>query len=228
MRKYIFTQAVEYYRLPLVKLLRSKKADLDVANDVVHVTLCRMLANKSYTKIESSAVDKRTYSYMKKAVLWEFVSQMKRKTLEMKVTCSMPEDEEYPVTSFMEDEDQQTTTCPYCSQAELNQYGACSLCHTILGAGQTMRHRTRLTEIGLSYEPDLEQNTDVHTAIAKLSTLEQKLVKHIISGNSTLDDLAQLSDASRASLWRVWAEAKVKLQIDLAEYGKVRQASKTT
>ncbi len=228
MRKYIFAQAVDHYHSQLIKVARQTGVPTSKAEDALQTVLCRILKNKVYVKIKASTVDWRTFAFIRQMVRWELGTMKRHEKHETSVMCPLPEDEEESIASFADEALSVIVACPYCHEAVLNQHGACALCHTILGAGQSMRHNTRLTEIGLSYHPDLDQNVDVHQAVAQLSPLEQTLVRHIISGNSTLDDMATLSHASRVTLWRTWTEAKEKLKLSLAEYGKLRQSSKTT
>lgn len=112
--------------------------------------------------------------------------------------------------------------CPFCHNNPLNQFGACTECHTILP-----HHVRRPQELwskleDLSVEFQYEKKADVKKAISQLTPLQQKIVTHVITGNETLAEFAQDSGYSHQTIWREWRKAKLTLTSLLADYADRR------
>ena len=223
MKKSTLMTAVTIYQDMLLAWLQAKGIPHDVAYDALQTTVCKLLETKSYTDIPHNRIDMRIYAYLARAVNWEVLRGYARLKAERRRVGVVPDEdssnqsvvyfeEEYPVTIYS------SIPCPFCYTSMLNSHGACEVCHTILGAGTTQRETLRLEALTVEYTTNFALCTDVACALATLSALEQKVVTHVITGNDTLDDLAELSGASRAGLWRVWARAKGKLQRHLRAY----------
>lgn len=122
---------------------------------------------------------------------------------------------------FYEDVDETEDTekeCPFCFVGILNQYGGCTLCHTIL-PNRVRRAKELWKELeDLRVEFHYEKKADVSKAISKLTPLQQKIVHHIVMGNETLQEFSTESGYSASTVWREWRKAKLELTSLLADY----------
>lgn len=231
MRKRIFLKAIETYRKAIVKHLRTKHVAPDDVDDAVHSMVKKYLESKSYVTIPHETIDNRMKGYLMQASQWELQNVLRKKNSEGHYVFHIvdgPEQEEdddshYISTLKHELQLEDLLECPFCHVGVLNQYGACAPCHTILGTEHGPRKNYTLEKITESECPDLGMFADVNVAMAKLSEIEQKVVKHITQGNSTLEDLVEFTRIPRTTLWRIWVEAKAKLQQELFEYSHVNQ-----
>lgn len=228
MRKRIFLKAIKTYHKAILKNLLLRKADKDDANEAVNSMVKNCLVSKSYLKIPHETIDNRMKGYLMQATQWELQSVLRKKNSEGQYVYHIvdgPENEEddsqYVLTLKDELHFEFLLECPFCHTGVLNQHGACADCHTILGVEHGPRKTYTLEKITESECPDLGMFADVNVAMSKLTELEQKVVKHITQGNSTLEDLVEFTRIPRTTLWRIWVEAKAKLQQELFEYSHV-------
>jgi hypothetical protein len=209
--------------LPYLRVI-AQKTGLDYDNSCEVVSQCfeAVLSAKRYTSVESSKLK----AFLSKAVV--FASQHhKRDELRRSIDCArLPDpDVSYMADSKVEVEHRFTldaideTECPFCFQANLNEYGACMLCHTIVPSHRRVqRNVITMTEESLAVAFDFNTKIDVQNAIAKLTPFEQQVVIAIGTGRETLDSFGEISTNGRMSIWRTWVEAKAKLQEYLSEY----------
>lgn len=229
MRRRIFLKAIKTYHKALLKNLLLRKAAKGDADEAINSMVKNYLVSKLYTRIPHETIDNRMKGYLMQASQWELQSLLRKKSSEGNYVYHIvdgPENNEeddshYILTLKEELHFEFLLECPFCHRGVLNQHGACALCHTILGTEHGPRKTYTLEKIVESDCPDLGMFTDVSVAMSKLTELEQKVVKHIVQGNTTLEDLVEFTRIPRSTLSRIWIGAKAKLQQALCEYSHV-------
>lgn len=192
--------------------------DYDDSREVVAQMTRRLLENKVYkriavTKLEGFLVRNLVFNVR------EFMKANANKPVSLDhVKDSFPENSSvaigYPVNMPL-------VECPFCFKADLNQYGGCALCYTIVPSHMTLhRKQMYLEELSLAVSFDFNTPIDVQRAIAKLSPREQMVVKAIGLGNESLESLSEITKQNGQTLWRAWLSAKEKLQESLKEYAE--------
>lgn len=215
MRKDRFLEAYPHY----MNALRSAMCnmDYDEAQDVLSLCITKMLKRKTYLCVKPD----KLRSFLLTNVRFERLAFLKAKLQDENRTSRFPDSDTdatkvQVLTPVVED---LIVECPFCFKANLNQYGACAMCHTIVPSHyRTNRNTIRMTEESLAVEFDFNKMIDVQNAVARLSPYEQEVVKAIGLGNESLETFADMQGINRQKLWRVWATAKVKLQGMLEEY----------
>jgi len=230
LKRQIFIKAFEHYQEQLLRSLLRSNNDPDIAADVVQETICTLLANKTYQRLKFEAIDGRVYTHMRlaaKGVLSNIVRSQHREnqTFVSIKSAALSEHDNREDTDNIEYDRERIpldTECPFCFRDELvtTAYNdkVCSYCHTIQGQGKYVRVRMSIDEADLLSLPELDRDFDVNNALLNLTPLEQIIIRAIANNTDTLDDLAVLHGVSRDNLWRVYVQAKRKLQTALAEY----------
>ncbi len=224
MRRRIFIKAVEQFHTVLVKGLILKNIPESTAKDVVQDMVERAIRTKSYVNLKNETIDNRLRSYLMQATKWELIAEQRRQLLEGSRIAQLGEEDEdgdQIATILKEPTVDDIIVCPFCHVGVLNQFGACAECHTILGKSKGPVEVLSMEKMVESECPDLGMFADVNTALGKLDEFERKVVLAIVHGNSTLEDLAELTRIPRTQLWRIWTRAKAKLQQELYEYSHV-------
>lgn len=226
MRKQVFLKAIETYKEQIVKLLATK-TDKDEVQDALHNMVEHHLEKKQYVRIPHETIDNKMKGYLMQATQWEIGKLLRKKNSEGHFVFHLVEEEteeesSHTISCLKEELDlKNLLECPFCHIGVLNQYGACALCHTILGTEHGTRKSYTLEKMVESICPDLSMFADVNIAMSKLSDIEQKVVQHIVQGNESLENLAELMRIPRTQLWRIWTHAKSALQQELFEYSYV-------
>jgi len=199
------------------------------ADEVVSKCSMNILTNKKYSAVET----RKLKTFLRVALRFE-VQHYKRSELQRDNTCSrLPEVDEWwmehtvkvPHVAVLELVEERE--CPFCFQANLNEYGACHMCHTILPSHiRIQKSNIGYSEESLSVEFDFNTTLDVAKAVARLTPFEQRVVKAVGLGNESLESFALDINVSKTSLVRTWVEAKVKLQWYLREYAPKRVSKK--
>lgn len=221
MRKETFLRGVEVFHDKIVKALMRRKVPKDFAVDAVQNMIVNQLENNTYTKFAGDKVDANLFTYMRQKARWQLMDAAKRADFENHTFLALDESDSDPNETKIKDGERivvDATTCPFCHEGELNVHKACAMCRTIIGQGRAIRTPMSIEEADLASMPDYDMRLDVHDAMAELNDLERKVMEHCAIGNDTLDDLAELTQISRQSLWRVYVKAKRKLQAALKEY----------
>jgi hypothetical protein len=224
MRRRIFVKAVEEFHKVLVGHLVLNDIDPETASDVVQSMVQRTLDSKAYNRITHETIDWRMRSYLMQATRWELSREMNRQSFEGACIGQFGEEtDEGDTFATLRDEPtlEDIVVCPFCHVGVLNEFGACALCHTILGKSKGPSQHVTMEQIIESDCPDLGMFADVNLALAKLDDIERKVVHHIVQGNESLEDLAELTRISHSTLGRIWSRAKAKLQQELYEYSHV-------
>lgn len=218
MRKATFVKGVETFYLQLVDSLIHKNVPRDSAYEAVQGMVEEQLKTKAYVKVEGDCVDAKLLAYLRQAVRWKHGKHMKRLAIENSVLVSIVDTDEHSEIQAPENHEQE---CPYCHEGILNTYKACADCGTILGQGKRLRERVSIEEEDLFEWPNLEMHIDVEKALSQLSPFERKVVEAVVTGKDTLDGIADVEGYGRSTLYRVYADAKRKLQSSLREYAPV-------
>lgn len=226
MRRRIFLKAIEHFQGELVQALVLKDIEPDIATDIVQNMVARTLALKTYLKIAHETIDTKMKGYLMHTTKWEMLDEFRRHTARNSAVGQMLETEDdvedtgHTRATIMEDPtEEDIIACPFCHVGVLNEFGACALCHTILGKNSVPRTQLSLQDMLDVTTPDLGMLVDVRAAMSTLDHLEQRLVNAEVYGNSTLEDMAELTRIPRTQLWRILTNAKIKLQTALFEYG---------
>lgn len=196
--------------------------DYDDAQDAVSEATERFRRLKVYAKGNASALRGRLVQYAR----WAALNYKAKARGRSKHMSRIPEDTHEALrvpTPVIEE----TTECPFCHKGDLNEYGACGLCHTIVPREIHMkRNGVVMQHMDLAVDFEYEKKADVAKALAKLTPLEQAVTRLVIMGNETLGSCAELLSTNPTNLCRVWATAKQKLQAHLLEYAEVRVVQK--
>jgi len=218
MRKATFLKGVELFYTQLVNSLIRKNVPRDSAYEAVQSMVEEQLSTKAYVKVEGDRVDTKLLAYLRQAARWKHSKHMKRLAIENSVLVSIVDTDEHAEVRTTEKQEQE---CPYCHDGLLNKYKACADCGTILGQGKRLRERVSIEEEDLFEWPNLELHIDVEKALSQLSPFERKVVEAVVTGKDTLDGIADAEGYGRSTLYRVYADAKHKLQSSLLEYAPV-------
>jgi DNA-directed RNA polymerase specialized sigma24 family protein len=221
-RKETFLRGVEEFQGKIVKALMRSNVTKEHVTDAVQNMVVSQMANKTYAKFEGDKVDGQLFSYLRRAAKWQLMDSAKRAEFENETFLAIDDaDSDSNDTQEIADRERivvDATTCPFCHEGELNHYKACGKCRTILGQGRSVRVPMSIEEADLASMPDYDLRLDVFDAMNGLTDLERKVIERCAVGNDTLDDLAELTQIGRDSLWRIYVKAKRKLQTSLAEY----------
>lgn len=228
MRRYEYDELAPKHLGAMRRSLRSSGLDHDEINDIVSKAIVDFRAKKKFKKCTAAKLK----MWLCQATRWGASAYKRKSANRAKYMTRLPEDVadfdflHVPVTDMMP-----VTECPFCFSGNLNEYGACKLCHTILPRDISgLKRRVSLAACSLAVTYEYEKQADVAKALARLTPLEQRVVKACIMGNETLEGWAEIEGVSKTSMWRVWAEAKEKLQGYLGDYvrSKARQKPLST
>lgn len=220
MRKDRFFEAFAEHLPYLRNVARKSGLNYDEADEVIAKCSERMLKIKKYLDI---APDKlKTFLH---ARIRFGVQHYKRDEAQRKIDCARLADPELNYLAESEVTirhaviEPPDVECPFCFSANLNEYGACAMCHTIVPSHR-MLHREVIafTQESLAVEFDFNQKIDVQNAIAKLTPYEQKLVTAFGLGNESFESFEEMSGHAHSTLARDWVRVKAKLQELLYEY----------
>ncbi len=214
MRKGTFEKAVSIYNERLKLYLVKKGTEPAVADEAIQNACSDLIVSRGYLALKRDVVDGQAYAFLKRCTVNALNKLKRRADLEAEYFVeAVPKDELHshdPLKDELE--------CPYCFGGDLNHYKACSLCHTIIGQGKTMRSNMQMDEEGLFDCPNLDLHIDVQRALDTLTPLERRLILSQVNGTDTLDGIANVEGVSERSMWRVYAAAKGKLRNCLHEY----------
>lgn len=221
MRKDRYAEQFAEHMPGLRKIAMHAGLDGDEADEVLSKCSENLLNNKRYTTIKQSGLK----GFLRTAVRFEVQHYKQSELSRRKLTARLPDlDEGQDEKKTVEvihtvNIDVQEIECPFCFKANLNEYGACAMCHTIIPSHiRLQRHVLVTTKESLAVEFDFNTKIDVHKAIARLNPLEQKVVIACGLGNESLESFALDSEVSKSYLVRIWGTAKTKLQDYLHEY----------
>jgi RNA polymerase sigma factor (sigma-70 family) len=217
MKRYKF---IEQYPPHLKKLRRYAEKILgsyDDADEVVASCITEFLEKKTYQRIEGNLS-----GFLSKAIRLrchtEKLKQMRRES----TVARLPDfdyDDGQAVSIRTLVKEELLVECPFCFKANLNEYGACAMCGTIVPSHyRTQSNVIRMDEESLSMDIDFNKQIDVAKALARLEPKEQMIIKATILGNETFETVSVLTGYDRMNLWRTWVTAKRKLQGYLSEY----------
>lgn len=204
----------------LRNVARKEGFDCDEADEVVSMCMESLLLNKSYTQIAPH----RLKGFLRTAVRFTAKSFSRKESNLKSVVARLPDIEEdwtdnIMVSGKVDKEVIEDRECPFCFQVNLNEYGACYMCHTIIPSHmRTQRNTIIMSQESLACIFDFDKQIDIQKAIERLSPLEQQVVIAVGMGNETLDSFGGMYPSSRMNIWRTWVIAKTKLQTYLAEY----------
>lgn len=222
MRRERYVKAYAEHLPYLRKIAMARGLDYDEANEVVGKCAEQLLKTKKYTSIQPSTLK----AFLRTNIRFRIQDFKKAELIRSQAMARLPDVEEWWI-------DQSTVQvahvhdlppieereCPFCFKANLNEYGACAMCHTIVPSHiRLQRAGVVYSKESLAVEFDFNTPLDVHNAIAKLSPLEQKVVMVVGLGNESLESFAFDNEVSKSSLVRIWVNAKEKLQVSLREY----------
>jgi hypothetical protein len=216
MRKITFQKGVEKLYLSVVNSLIKKNVPKDSAYEAVQAMVETQLETKAYLAVDGDTIDGKLYSYLRQAAAWKHSNMMNRLARENAVMVSIIDEDERK--DDVRTREKAEHECPYCHEGILNTYKACAECGTILGQGKQLRERVSIEEEELFEYPNLDLHIDVEAALQHLTPLERRVVEAVVSGKDTLDGIADTEATGRSTLYRVYADAKRKLQSSLIEY----------
>lgn len=220
MQRKNFLLAVEKYNKAIVKKLTGRGCEQDMAEDAVQNMVVSMLANKSYIKYDSEAVDSKAHAFLRRAASVTLRDALKKIENDNKTIVDIiSETDDVEKADDREvDVEKDEAICPYCHNGELNLYKACSECGTIVGQGRNYRKHISIDEEALQYTPDLDKEVDVNRAMATLDDIERKVMLAVVNKHDTLEGLADVYGMSRPTLDKIYVRAKHKLQLALLDY----------
>jgi len=213
--------------LPYLRgIIQQTGLDHDNTNDVLSKCSESLLDNKSYFKVTPNKLK----AFLRTAARFNARSYKKIEGMQKQVIARLTDPESTPrtvdrvfISTKVDIAPVQERECPFCFQANLNEYGACAMCHTIVPSHiRTQRNTIVMTEESLACQFDFDMPIDVQKAVARLTPFEQRVIKAVGLGNESLESFADDINVSKSSLVRTWVEAKVKLQDYLHEYGPQR------
>ena len=223
---------MEYYgnHAPYLRTVLTKRGvDYDDAGDILSECLERLVRKKVYKRIKAKALK----GFLRSAIVWSRGHYDEKIEARRAMTPSITETIEKQSNTLkiqqrvaIPDEIITEVECPFCFKNNLNEYGACNMCHTILPTHKrTRRNVIVMDEISLAVRFDFAKQIDIQNAIKKLTPAEQRVVIAVGLGNETLDSFTEISEYTRPTIYRTWLTAKAKLQVLLREYntGKVVQ-----
>ncbi len=226
MRKSRFVLQYPKHMQAMRQVARWPNLDYDDGEEIVATCIDHMLKKRTYLKVKPTMLR----GFLRSRIRYERMDFLKAKLDEALRVSRLPE-EEFDASSVpvvMQHEEVIILECPFCFKANLNEYGACAMCHTIVPSHyRTQRNTISMSEESLAVEFDFNTKVDVAKAIAQLTQYEQEVVKAIGLGNETLETFADLNNVNRQKLWRTWVNAKYKLQMLLDEYNPRGVAEKS-
>jgi RNA polymerase sigma factor (sigma-70 family) len=228
MKRITFLKVVELYHAKLVNNLVHRSVAEDLAQDIVQDTVASLLENKAYTEFEGEETGSKSYSYLKAAVKHKLWHAMRAKESEASVFVPIEHltEQERKEKGDVRTKEKYPLECPYCHDGELFEHiykgknfcTSCPECHTVLGRGKSVRQTVSIEEDDIFEWPNLDLRLDVQKALAQLTPLERRVVEDIVYEHDTLEGLADSNGMGRATLCRIYVEAKKKLQNSLLEY----------
>ena len=229
MRRDRFLEAVQEHLPMMRKEARRRGLDYDEAQEVVAKVLETILKKKKYRDL---ATPKDIRPYMRIAVRYERKNLQSTQIRQECLVGRLPDadlgDWAEVVNIKHREREEPVLECPFCFHANLNEYGACAMCHTIIPSHyRDGANVIRMSEASLAVDFHYDTVLDVQKALAQLTPRERAVVKANVMGNETFDSLGELTERDRMYLWRIWIDAKEKLQELLHEYGQKR-LSKTS
>jgi RNA polymerase sigma factor (sigma-70 family) len=218
-----FEQHIDAMRRTVYKVSKGNSAFNPMMHDDVEEILQHCLAKMILKRMYNNVKNPRALrSYLCTVAHFECLNFHRVKLTKERIVGRLPDTEanvDHVIKVPMVFLEQPIVECPFCFKNNLNEYGACNMCHTIVPSHfRTKRNTIRMTEESIAIEFDFNKQIDIATAIAQLTPKEQMIVKALGLGEETLDSLSDLKDIHRQNLWRIWASAKQKLQVLLAEY----------
>lgn len=214
MRRYQFAQTLAEHIPAMRVAIRKHRFDHDTVSDLVQEVIAKALTDKQYQQTSNPR------ALLCKAML--YAAQHYKRELSQRGKYMMHIVDSEDLTRTYEDseslETDEAKECPFCFAGPLNQYGACALCHTVLPDPARCPRQTWEEVYLLKQEVEYEKQTDVRRAIAQLTPLQQKLVKHVIQGNETLAEFAITEGVGTTAIWRELRKAQHELQAYLADY----------
>lgn len=222
MRKDRFERIIGSLIPSMRRSVRRNRVSTDLVNDAVSEVIAECFEKNLYLKFNAAKVK----GVLCRRTQWKLFEIRKREERRAKHVLRLPEEEFNNVEAQVTHEDE-ITTCPFCHQGDLNMYGACVKCHTVLPSN-LLGKRTVLSleEVDLSVSFDYEKESDVKKALATLTDRERQIVQHFVLGHETLEGLAEMLGGSATSLWRQWLVARSKLQTALADYATLGLSEK--
>jgi hypothetical protein len=202
-----------------------KQLDYDEAEEEISRVINRILKHRTYKQIHVSKLK----AFLGKAIYLQVTSVVLNQQHRTQTVTRLPEDSDLPYV-FIETryEEPVLVECPFCFRANLNQYGACAMCGTIVPSHyRTPQNTIRMDHESLAVEFDFNRQIDVARAIARLEPKEQMVVRLVGLGHETLDSVAELQPYTRDQLHTTWLKAKQKLQRYLHEYDERALSKKT-
>ena len=228
MRRMTYIKAVLQYYKPVLKALRRGGRSKDTAEDALQESVTSVLANQSYARIETDRVDGYMFRYIRNGARNSMRNKMREVNREKEQFTPYVSSEEFTMKMqsltgtfhYVErDSFRDPAECPFChTENALNQFGACGICHTIMPQGKTEHDAFRLEDVEPISEGDLDCHVDIQRALEQLAPTERKVIEAVILNRETLEELAAQADISPASMCRVYAKAKAKLEDVLLEY----------
>ena len=207
--------------------------DYDTANEVLSKCNDDMLNRKLYQCVDTKKLKAFLGAQLSFGVHHARSAEFKRHMRVARLSDSET-DKDYDSTVFVPTARVQHEVetieeeCPFCFKANLNEYGACTMCKTIVPSYVRIHRGVySMSKESLAVEFDFDKQIDVHNAIARLTPFEQKVVKWIGMGNETLESFGELTGNKRMTIWRTWCEAKEKLQRYLHEYSTGSLSTRT-
>lgn len=222
MRRDRYVQQFAEHIPRLRKLAMQTGLNYDAANEVIGKCAERLLSQKKYVNI----TPRKLKSFLRTHLNFSIQHYKRDMGVQMETTARIPEPDEREteqnhtyVTHSCNLPPIEEQECPFCFQANLNQYGACAMCHTILPSERRLQRKVySVSKESLTVEFDFNTSLDVQKAVARLTPYEQRLVRAIGLGNDSLESFAFDNQVSKTSLVRTWVLAKTKLQDYLKEY----------
>ena len=228
MKRVNFLKAVELFHDKVVKKFIAKRVTRELAEEATQNAVVSLLEKHAYDRLDFEAIDGRVFSYLKSAAGTELSMMARRNHVEAGIFVSIDTqaDTEQHAGDTRERKEEDGQSCPFCFVGTLNDYRvgsvrfclSCPECHTVIGQGKRKREHASIEDKDLFELPNLELQIDVNEAMKMLTPLEQRLVEAVVNGTETLDGIANIEGAGVATMWRVYARAKQKLQDSLLEY----------
>ena len=233
MRKDRYLQTFAALLPDLRKRIMKSGLDYDMANEVLSKCNDDVIRKKLYQRIDAGKIHSFLGAQIRFGVLHARSEDLRRHARVARLSDSELEHDFdstvlIPVQGPRQDTAIQDEECPFCFHANLNEYGACAMCKTIVPSYiRVHRNVYAMSKESLAVEFDFDTQIDVQKAIARLTPFEQKVVRHIGMGNESLESFGELTGNKRMTIWRTWCEAKEKLQGYLHEYSRGSLSTRT-
>ena len=202
--------------LAAMRKTAQKQLEYDDAEEEISRVINRVLKRRTYKQVHVSKLK----AFLVKAIYLRVTSVIINQQTRNQTVARLPEDSDLSYV-FIESnhEESALVECPFCFKANLNEYGACAMCGTIVPSHyRTPQNTIKMDQESLAVEFDFNRQIDVAKAVARLEPKEQIVVRLVGLGNETLDSIAELSPYTRDQLHNAWLKAKQKLQTYLHEY----------